>query len=806
MGAFPSLLAVTLLKGTLLLGVALLLGIALHRAPGLARHRLWSVAFVALLSFPVFAVLLPPLPLPIPGVPPLAQAVPAWRSETTLDDTASPTAGSSQREATTAITDHNHGAAPGTDQPRAAGASPSASEAGAMRSHHEEPGRPSATPGGVTSAGTGTSPRIAPAGLLARARGGLLLVWLAGFAGGSGLLGLGIVRSLLQTRRARPLDDADWLRDLEWHRNFFGIRRRIRILTGAAVRTPMTGGVLRPVVLVPEDATEWSPVRRRLVLLHELVHIRRYDVVRHLLTRIGVALYWFHPLAWLAGRSSAIAREQACDEEVLRLGVKPSAYATHLLALAERLDTGRLPAATLPMIQRSQLETRLMKILDTNARPSAAWRSALAATLMVLTAVSVGVAAPASTTPPEEAATSPSEPTTAANGPVFGGLPSASYAVPATAAQESACWPEGMSRIRGSFSGSITTDDRSGRQIINGVGIYNGDRIVQHWVDDLRLCLRTHGDVDMEDDGRRIGSIGNGGLAVLEAELGGRLQSLVIRNDGSGEQATWTVNGETRPFDATAQRWRDQMTTVLGERAAITRLRGERSSLRGEISSIRGQRSSLRGQISSIRGQRSSLQGRISSIRGQRSSLRGEISSAHGRVSSLRGQISSARGHVSGLRGQISRHQSALHGLEASRFGASGEELEVIEAAERRHQEAIEEVERQIADYDVEARVAEIEEEIEGLDVEAQVAEIESRMADDIEAEIAEVEEQIAALAVEARVAEIEEQIAALDVEGRVADIEAEIEALNVDERVEEMQQRLEPALRELRATIESIG
>ena len=70
------------------------------------------------------------------------------------------------------------------------------------------------------------------------------------------------------------------------------------------------------------------------MLTHEMIHVRRRDVLRQLMVRAVLALYWFHPLSWVAARLAAIASEEACDEEVLALGTRPSQYATHLLSLA----------------------------------------------------------------------------------------------------------------------------------------------------------------------------------------------------------------------------------------------------------------------------------------------------------------------------------------------------------------------------------------------------------------------------------------------------------------------------------------
>jgi beta-lactamase regulating signal transducer with metallopeptidase domain len=820
-------LALTVARATLVLGSALLLAIALRRAPGSARHRLWSLAFAGLLALPLLAMGLPSLPLPV-------RVPEAWSSAMVA------AAGDPQAIGTTAAAADPEYADGPVEGDGSLEATPVKSfEATAPPSLERPVAPPLADQVRTGAAEPAGGNAVRPSWLSGRPTDVLFVLWLAGFAAAIMLLVASLGRGVAMVRRARPIADAAWLDDLEWHRNFFGIRRRVRLLESSLARAPMTGGLWRPVVIVPEGAAAWSPVLRRLVLLHELVHIRRHDVVRHLVARAGVAVYWFHPLAWLAARSSAVAREQACDEEVVRLGVRPSVYASHLLELAEALDHGRVPAAALPMIQRSQLEKRLMTILDADSRPRAARVSTLAAALMVLISVSAGVAVPATTQQGPPAPVAPAAPvltSAAVAEPATVPGPELAAAPPATA-QASACWPAGIDGMRGNFSGTFSSRTTDSGRRVDAVGQRDGDRIIQRHVDDLRLCMLVHGDVELEDGGVRIGRVGDGGRVVLEAERDGSLQRLEIRNDGAGEQTTWSVNGAERAVDAAVERWRDQMTAVLAEYAAISDLRGQRSSLRGQISSIRGQRSSLRGQISSTHGQRSSLRGQISSIRGQRSSLRGQISAARGHVSGLRGQISSAkghasslhgqistaRGHVSSLRGAISSHRGAISGLQSARYGADQETLATLEAAIRRHQEAIEEIERQIEAYDLDAHVAGIERQLEGYDLDAvvaaierqieeydldaRIAEIESLIAgEEVEGHVAEIERQIEALDVEGKVAEIERQIEALDVEGKVAELERRIEALNVDERVREIEERLEPRLRELLRLIAEIG
>jgi len=356
MAAFAPLLLSTVLKGTVVLAMALVLAAALRRASGLARHRLWSLAFAALLLLPALVTALPPLPLPVPS--PLAKLGSALTSNSSARARAFDSAQARRDDAPTSA--ERDGPAGRQEKRSTKSNDPTSAQAFAGR-RATEPGTArehASASAPMTASATASTPRQESGVTSLIGRHGpttLLVVWLAGVAAGLVFLLAGVARAAWHARRARPVDDQDWLHDLEWHRNFFGIRRRVRLLESDRVRTPMTGGALRPMVLVPPGATTWSAERRRLVLLHELVHIRRWDVVRHWLARVGVALYWFHPLAWIAARSSSVAREQACDEEVLRLGVKPSVYARQLFELAQGLHSGRIPAAALPMIQRSQL-------------------------------------------------------------------------------------------------------------------------------------------------------------------------------------------------------------------------------------------------------------------------------------------------------------------------------------------------------------------------------------------------------------------------------------------------------------------
>ena len=151
----------------------------------------------------------------------------------------------------------------------------------------------------------------------------------------------------------------------------------------------MTGGLWRQGILLPESAASWSRERRAVVLSHELIHVRRRDTLRHLMRRAVLALYWFHPLMWIASRLAMLASEKACDEEVLSLGTRPSEYARHLHVLATGLSRGPT-ALALPIVHPSQLERRIMSILARRRPRPSLLRTAV--TFMVIGGAGVSVA------------------------------------------------------------------------------------------------------------------------------------------------------------------------------------------------------------------------------------------------------------------------------------------------------------------------------------------------------------------------------------------------------------------------------
>ena len=162
----------------------------------------------------------------------------------------------------------------------------------------------------------------------------------------------------------------------------FRFSRDPRICVSSSRRAPLTFGVFRPTVLLPEDLPV-GDAQFQLVLAHELAHIRRKDCLRKLLLTVCLCLYWWNPLVWLMVWLANRDMELACDEAVLRaLGPDcRKAYALTLLDMAQRNPKS---APLCSGFAKSSAEERICAILSFKRIP--AWVGICVAVLFVLTA------------------------------------------------------------------------------------------------------------------------------------------------------------------------------------------------------------------------------------------------------------------------------------------------------------------------------------------------------------------------------------------------------------------------------------
>jgi len=306
---------------------------ALRDASASLRHHVWTLAFAAVLVLPMLAGSLPAWRVAVPG-----WAGPAPATAPAADPDAPRTA----EGRSAAALDARDG------RTRQGGALESA---GTPVARTDEGGAPGREPAGT--------------GLPARSVWKIgLAVWLAGALLFLSRLAVGVLSAWWTSRVATPIEDPEWNATIAELKDGLGIRGEIRVLRSAWVGTPLAWGLLRPALLLPEDALGWSADRRRAVALHELAHVKRRDCLVHLLAQATRAVHWLNPLAWLGAKRIRAERERACDDMVLTAGTRSADYARLLLDVARSRGDRRLSWAAVSMARPSELEGRLLAILD----------------------------------------------------------------------------------------------------------------------------------------------------------------------------------------------------------------------------------------------------------------------------------------------------------------------------------------------------------------------------------------------------------------------------------------------------------
>lgn len=337
---------------------------------------------------------------------------------------------------------------------------------------------------------------------------GLIHLWALGAFAVLLHLTVGLLRIRGLLARSRPITDPDWLALGERLRRELGVKRPIELLRIDEEMPPITCGAARPKVLLPASAEEWSVERRRVVLLHELAHVVRFDSSTQILGRVACAVHWFNPLVWIAARFQRLESEHACDDRVLEVGVRPSDYAHHLLAIARTICRKRMGAVVTAMARTSKIEGRLVAVLaeGRNRRP-------LRRALPVLLLMACGFVSLAAAQPAQDRGPSPTDLARAEN------RDSGSESSTATGAGYSYFW---------------TAEDGS------------------------RYRLETRGPVELKPSGTAIQEIGAGGHLVVEQTDESSVRRVEAFRGATGIEYEWTVDELPRPFERGGDDWLTQ--------------------------------------------------------------------------------------------------------------------------------------------------------------------------------------------------------------------------------------------------------
>jgi beta-lactamase regulating signal transducer with metallopeptidase domain len=191
----------------------------------------------------------------------------------------------------------------------------------------------------------------------------VLLIWISGMI----FFAIRFLRQLLFARRLvhrgtrATHDKLDPL--LAAAKSALGIRADVTVLESAEIDIPIAAGIVHPTILLPASANEWSDDELRVVLLHELAHVRRADIWARAAAMVACGLHWFNPVVWMLSALATRDAEHAADDLVLRAGVRPSSYADTLLNLADSMLRYPYAQPAMPLARPAFLADRVHAIL-----------------------------------------------------------------------------------------------------------------------------------------------------------------------------------------------------------------------------------------------------------------------------------------------------------------------------------------------------------------------------------------------------------------------------------------------------------
>ncbi|MDH4241749.1 MAG: right-handed parallel beta-helix repeat-containing protein, partial [Phycisphaerae bacterium] len=196
------------------------------------------------------------------------------------------------------------------------------------------------------------------------------------------------------------------LETLNQCRRQVGIGRNVGLKLSSHIQSPAVCGLFKPIILMPTALLEkLSNDKLRAVLIHELVHIKRYDLWINFVQTFLQIIYFYNPFVWLANSLVRRIREQAVDEAVLvAMGAEAKSYSNTLIDIAEMAFFRTSFGLRLIGVAESKksLHRRIRHMLSRPIPKSAKIGALGVVTIIILAAILLPMAAAAKDDPKEQ--------------------------------------------------------------------------------------------------------------------------------------------------------------------------------------------------------------------------------------------------------------------------------------------------------------------------------------------------------------------------------------------------------------------
>ena len=183
-----------------------------------------------------------------------------------------------------------------------------------------------------------------------------------------GVVSLILFGAFLYFRTAKKLEEAVLYERndlLNFCSEKLGLKRSVKIFSSDRIDTPFVHGLINPRIMLPSRLIiESSEQDLKYIIMHELVHIKRFDYIIKLISMLVLCIYWFNPVIWLCYILSQKDMEMSCDDKVITVFEEDirKEYASVLISLAERQNS--ILGSGFPAFGESNVKSRVKGIVN----------------------------------------------------------------------------------------------------------------------------------------------------------------------------------------------------------------------------------------------------------------------------------------------------------------------------------------------------------------------------------------------------------------------------------------------------------
>jgi len=220
----------------------------------------------------------------------------------------------------------------------------------------------------------------------------LITVWLTGAVFLLAKAAYGVMQIIQLKKSAMPIKEKEVDSLLQVCKKMVGIKREVDLMKSPLIASPVTFGILKPCIVLPErTSSAFSSKELQYILLHELCHHKNKDVLVNQFIWVYQMLYWFNPFIWITLKQIHTDREIACDDAVLgHLDADGHLdYGYTLIRFAEKGHAG-MYGNMVPGIagSRKQMKQRIQNIADySHAEPQLKRKSRIICTVFLTVAI-----------------------------------------------------------------------------------------------------------------------------------------------------------------------------------------------------------------------------------------------------------------------------------------------------------------------------------------------------------------------------------------------------------------------------------